>query len=271
MRFIAFMAAILAFGAMLAFSFTGCKGNQFLPQPLYNATNTFTVTGTASLTQTTTLTFTPTITLTVTNTPTPTITNTVCVACTETDTLTITLTPTSTATRTPIPGWVFSAPSSIAGWYYNASGSVGGGVTTTATLGFNGSASCLSNTGALEVTIGFTGANQQVNIQYALGVTMNMAGKNISAVVSVPSGFASSNPQGGYVYLQNGGPNWSFYKISTWTDLSSGCVTLAMVAPTTTQGSFDPTQVILIGFEFVSNSTGPTSTTIVDIFNWLYQ
>jgi hypothetical protein len=40
MRYFALLSAILMFGLMLAASFTGCKGNQFLPQPLYNATNT---------------------------------------------------------------------------------------------------------------------------------------------------------------------------------------------------------------------------------------
>jgi hypothetical protein len=46
MRTFVIVSAILMFGLSLAAAFTGCKGNQFLPQPNYDVTNTPTITPT---------------------------------------------------------------------------------------------------------------------------------------------------------------------------------------------------------------------------------
>jgi hypothetical protein len=164
-----------------------------------------------------------------------------------------------------MPGYYFSSAASITGWNYNASGSTAG---VTVTTGFNATASCSSNTGALEVTIGFTSTSQQANIQYNLGTPTNMAGKNISSVVSFASGFNASNPQGGYIFVQDGaGQGWAT-SYSGWINAGPGCVALTYTVPSATVGSFDPTQVVLIGVQINTNSSGTFSQAIVDIFNW---
>ncbi len=291
LKYVVLVLLVIFFSPFFTFLNSGCSKSA--TQPRWDATNTFTKTPTFTITSTAPPTQTPTYTntATITNTPgsptstntptsTPTDTPTTNPSYTATYTPTVTETPTVSNTPTSTPtisslDFTFSSAASITGWYYNASGSVGGGVTTTAAVGFDGTASCPPNSGALAVTIAFTGVNQQVNIQYATGSVINLAGKAVSAVVKVPSGFNTNNPQGGHLYAQNGSPNWLFYKDPTYQNLGPGCVTLTMNVPATitavTGGNFDPSQVVLIGLELDSNASGSTTQTVVDVFNWLSQ
>jgi hypothetical protein len=90
----------------------------------------------------------------------------------------------------------------------------------------------------------------------------------ISAVVSVPSGFNGSAPQGGYIYAQDGSAQGWANDYSPWINLSSGCVTLSLVLPSSGGPGFDPSQVTLIGIQIDNNGTGSTMT--ADVFNWNY-
>jgi hypothetical protein len=186
---------------------------------------------------------------------------------TPTVTMSPTITPTGMPTATPMPGYYFSSAASITGWNYNASGSTAG---VSVTTGFNPSASCSPNMGALEVTIGFTATSQQANIQYNLGTATNLAGKNISSVISFASGFNATYPQGGYVFVQDGaGQSWAS-SYSNWINAGPGCVALTYSVPGAVVGNFDPTQVVLIGVQINTNGSGTASQAIVDIFNWNY-
>lgn len=261
MKHLGYALLVLASLAVPFLLESGCS--KLLTQPNYGVptavpTGTFTSTRSPTSTATRTFTGTPTATSSPTQTNTPGgPTNTF----TQTPTITNTVPPTSTPTT--IPGWVFNSPGAISGWNFNNG--------TAITTGFDASANCGPSTGALAVTIAFTGTGQATNVQYNVGTPIDLSGKTVSYVVSVPSGFTSSGPQGGQIYVQDGAPQSYANIYSSWTNLSSGCVTISMAVPSSITGGFDPTQVQLLGFQINSNGSVASSQMVVDVFYWLYN
>jgi hypothetical protein len=271
MRYFTFMSAILAFGALLVFSLAGCKGNKFLAQPLYNATNTPTVTGTASFTNTPSLTYTPTITLTLTLTSTPTITSTVCVGCTDTYTPTVTSTSTVTATNTPVPGWHFD--SNLQGWIvdYNPQ-SLANVFAWDGTLGN-------PNAGSASLYIPFSNNGQEIT--FDLGVSsLNMTGKTCSVKIKLDSGLNTNAtyPGTANIYLKSGS-SWVYGGgAAVNLDSTSGptsWITLSMSADApggTVNSGYSPSPIMQVGVQINTNSGGAGTfiPAIIHLDEWIY-
>jgi hypothetical protein len=205
---------------------------------------------------------------------------------TPTVTPTITATPSGTA-----QGFTFSSAASMTGWANNTGSTTAGGAVKV--IYSSTYSSCSASTGAMEVTMGFTAINQAVFVQNTLGSATNMAGKTISVIMDVSSGwnsdgesiygaiFVQENVSPWACVYQNGTGLWS--AISTATD--SGCVTLSLTMPASSaavgsytgysvyNGTFDPTQVGIVGIQIGTGGGGTdfTQVPVLDVKSWLYQ
>ncbi len=204
---------------------------------------------------------------------------------TNTPTPTLTPTPTVTPTATIGPlspgstGYTFNSSADISGWSINQ---YSGGLIT-GSVGFNSSPadSCYSGSaGALEIQPPFTAANQIYNVEYALAGATNFSGMAITMVADISNGFNSNAGQYyGQIYLQNG-PAQGYASVYQNTGTSfgsasgndSGCVTFTFTVPSSLSGSFDPTQVVQIGFQIGTGGSGTAWNTVtVDVQGWVYQ
>jgi len=179
----------------------------------------------------------------------------------------------------------------MAGWAINTSAGVPA-VNSASSVNFNSTyASCSGSTGALEVVGGFTAVNQALYVQDTLASPVNMSGQTVSIILDVTGGWNSASAQlYGAVFVQENTSPWAcIYQNGTslWNSSStatdSGCVTLSITLPSTStavgsysgynvyNGTFDPTQVQIIGIQLGTGSGGtsfPAAT--IDIKSWLY-
>ncbi|MDP8999505.1 MAG: hypothetical protein M3O46_05280 [Myxococcota bacterium] len=148
--------------------------------------------------------------------------------------------------QTPVRQWTFD--SNAQGWLLSMNAGVQGSLTWTGTIG-------MPAPGALQIDVNPGRASLGAWARYVAMPVGDLSGRTISAWLWLESGptprvklYVQTGTQ--YTWADNGTISLA---LRAWT-----CVSVAVSAPSYTNGpNYDPTNVVRLGFELLSNSASP--------------